>query len=63
MQPGRHPVEDEFDGLVQDARGLVQLQLGLQIVVLALHVHNHRVQELNLSESQVIGTCACIVEK
>ena len=48
FQPGRHSVEDEVDGLVEDAGGLVELQLGLQVVVLALHVHDHGVQELDL---------------
>ena len=48
FQPGRNSVEDEVDGLVEDAGGLVELQLGLQVVVLALHVHDHRVQELDL---------------
>ena len=48
LLPCGHPVEDEVDGLVQDARRLVQLQLGLQIIVLPLHVHDHRIQELNL---------------
>ena len=49
FQPGRNPVEDEVDGLVEDAGGLVELQLGLQVVVLALHVHDHGVQELDLN--------------
>ena len=48
LQPGRHSVEDEVDGLVEDAGGLVELQLGLQVVVLTLHVHDHGVQELDL---------------
>ena len=48
LQPGRHSVEDEVDGLVEDAGGLVELQLGLEVVVLALHVHDHGVQELDL---------------
>ena len=48
FQPGRHSVEDEVDGLVEDAGGLVELQLGLEVVVLALHVHDHGVQELDL---------------
>ena len=50
LQPGRHPVEDEVDGLVEDAGGLVELQLGLQVVVLTLHVHDHGVQELDLNK-------------
>jgi hypothetical protein len=33
---------------VYDARRLVQLHLGLEIVVLALHVNNDRVQKVNL---------------
>ena len=48
LQPGRNSVEDEVDGLVEDAGGLVELQLGLQVVVLTLHVHDHGVQELDL---------------
>ena len=50
LQPGRNSVEDEVDGLVEDAGGLVELQLGLQVVVLALHVHDHGVQELDLNK-------------
>ena len=50
FQPGRHSVEDEVDGLVEDAGGLVELQLGLQVVVLTLHVHDHGVQELDLNK-------------
>ena len=48
LLPCGHPVEDEVNGLVEDTGRLVKLQLGLQIVVLPLHVHDHRIQELNL---------------
>ena len=53
LQPGRHSVEDEVDGLVEDAGGLVELQLGLQVVVLTLHVHDHGVQELDLNKDVI----------
>ena len=53
LQPGRHSVEDEVDGLVEDAGGLVELQLGLEVVVLALHVHDHGVQELDLNKDVI----------
>ena len=37
-------------GGVDDAGRLVELHLGLQLVVLPLHVHDHRVQEVDLNE-------------
>ena len=48
LLPCRHPIEDELDRLVENSRRLVKLQLCLQFVVLPLHVHDHRIEKLDL---------------
>ena len=53
LLPCRHPIEDELDRLVENSRRLVKLQLCLQFVVLPLHVHDHRVQELDLNKDLI----------
>ena len=48
LLPCRHPIEYELDRLVENSRRLVKLQLCLQFVVLPLHVHDHRIEKLDL---------------
>ena len=48
LLPCRHPIEDELDRLVENSRRLVKLQLCLQFVILPLHVHDHRIEKLDL---------------
>ena len=48
LLPCRHPIEDELDRLVENSRRLVKLQLCLQFIVLPLHVHDHRIEKLDL---------------
>ena len=42
-------------GRVDDAGRLVELHLGLEVVVLALHVDDHRVEEVDLGGGNSIG--------
>ena len=51
-------------GGVDDSCSLVELHLGLELVVLPLHVHDHRVQEVDLKEEgssvKIVHSCPAL---